>query len=119
MSRIATTLDDAAGEAFDKVAYMLGLGYPGGPEVARLAAEGDGAAIRFPRYRAKDGRPGFSFSGLKTAVLYHLRGGDALAPTPAPEAIEGRPSATGPLPISGRSGGWSLRFFFFCWSFWR
>ena len=90
MSCIATTLDDAAGEAFDKVAYLLGLEYPGGPAVARLAAEGDAAAIRFPRYRAKDGRPGFSFSGLKTAVLYHLRGGDALAPTPAPEAIEGR-----------------------------
>ncbi len=90
MTLLATTLDDAAGEAFDKVAHLLGLEYPGGPAVARLAQGGDGAAIRFPRYRAKDGRPGFSFSGLKTAVLYYLRGGDALAPTPAPEAIPDR-----------------------------
>ncbi|MEM7310858.1 MAG: tRNA (adenosine(37)-N6)-threonylcarbamoyltransferase complex transferase subunit TsaD [Planctomycetota bacterium] len=85
---LATTLDDAAGEAFDKVAQMLGLGYPGGPEISRLAAEGDPTAVAFPRYRPKDGKPGFSFSGLKTAVLYHLRGQNALAPTPAPEEIE-------------------------------
>ncbi len=85
---LAATRDDAAGEAFDKVAQMLGLGYPGGPEVSRLAARGDRGAVAFPRYRAKDGRPGFSFSGLKTAVLYHLRGQDALAPTPPPEEIE-------------------------------
>jgi len=90
MTPIASTLDDAAGEAFDKVAFLLGLAYPGGPSVSKLALEGDPKAIRFPRYRAKDGRPGFSFSGLKTAVLYHLRGGDALAPTPAPEAIPDR-----------------------------
>ncbi len=87
---IAETLDDAAGEAFDKVAWILGLGYPGGPEVARLATEGDPLAISFPRYRSKDGSVGFSFSGLKTAVLYHVRGGDALAPTPAPEDIPDR-----------------------------
>jgi len=85
---LCQTLDDAAGEAFDKVASMLGLGYPGGPEVARAAERGDGKAIRFPRYRAKDGRPGFSFSGLKTAVLYYLRGQDALAPSPDPADIE-------------------------------
>ncbi len=84
---LAETLDDAAGEAFDKVAWLLGLEYPGGPSVSRLAAEGDPRAIDFPRYRPKDGRPGFSFSGLKTAVLYHLRGQDALAATPAPEDI--------------------------------
>jgi len=87
---LARTLDDAAGEAFDKVAAMLGLGYPGGPEVSRLALEGDPTAIRFPRYRAKNGKPGFSFSGLKTAVLYHLRGQNALNPTPAPGEIENR-----------------------------
>jgi N6-L-threonylcarbamoyladenine synthase len=87
MRRLATTLDDAAGEAFDKVAYLLGLPYPGGPSVSKLAAEGRRDAISFPRYRPKRGELGFSFSGLKTAVLYHLRGGDALAPTPAPEAI--------------------------------
>jgi N6-L-threonylcarbamoyladenine synthase len=90
MRRIAATLDDAAGEAFDKVAWLLGLGYPGGPSVSRLALEGDPRAVEFPRYRPKDGGLGFSFSGLKTAVLYHLRGGDALAPTPPPEAIAGR-----------------------------
>lgn len=87
---IASTLDDAAGEAFDKVAHMLGLPYPGGPSISRLATEGDAQAIRFPRYRPKNGKPGFSFSGLKTAVLYHLRGQDALAPTPPPEEIPDR-----------------------------
>ncbi len=86
--RVAETLDDAAGEAFDKVAAMLGQSYPGGPSIAALAEEGDRTAITFPRYRPKDKRPGFSFSGLKTAVLYHLRGQNALAPTPAPEDIE-------------------------------
>jgi len=90
MRRLATTLDDAAGEAFDKVAWLLGLGYPGGPSVSRLAADGDPRAFDFPRYRPKDGGLGFSFSGLKTAVLYHLRGGDALAPTPPPAAIPRR-----------------------------
>ena len=90
MRQIATTLDDAAGEAFDKVAFLLGCAYPGGPSVSALAEEGQADAVNFPRYRARDGDPGFSFSGLKTAVLYHLRGGDALAPTPAPEDIEGR-----------------------------
>ncbi|MEM9378656.1 MAG: tRNA (adenosine(37)-N6)-threonylcarbamoyltransferase complex transferase subunit TsaD [Planctomycetota bacterium] len=95
IERIATTLDDAAGEAFDKVAWLLGLEYPGGPSIARLALEGRRDAIAFPRYapkrRAGEPKvPGFSFSGLKTAVLYHLRGGDALAPTPAPEEIPDR-----------------------------
>lgn len=91
MSLLASTRDDAAGEAFDKVAHLLGLAYPGGPSVSALAEEGDPRAIAFPRYRPKDGGLGFSFSGLKTAVLYHLRGGDALAPTPQPSEIEGRP----------------------------
>lgn len=81
------TLDDAAGEAFDKVAHLLGLPYPGGPAVSKLAEQGNPHAIRFPKYRSEGGRPSFSFSGIKTAVLYHLRGQDALAPTPAPEAI--------------------------------
>lgn len=98
MERIATTLDDAAGEAFDKVAWMLGLPYPGGPTVSKLAESGNPDAIRFPRYSPKTPpggrggvRPiGFSFSGLKTSVLYHIRGGDALSPTPEPEAIENR-----------------------------
>jgi N6-L-threonylcarbamoyladenine synthase len=88
MAPLAATRDDAAGEAFDKVAQMLGLGYPGGPGVSRLAARGNRHAFDFPRYRPRDGRPGFSFSGVKTAVLYHLRGQDALAPTPAPEDVQ-------------------------------
>jgi N6-L-threonylcarbamoyladenine synthase len=90
LERLCGTLDDAAGEAFDKVAHLLGLGYPGGPTVARLAREGRRDGVAFPRYRAPAAKPAFSFSGLKTAVLYHLRGGDALAPTPAPEDIANR-----------------------------
>lgn len=87
---IGATLDDAAGEAFDKVSHLLGAGYPGGPAVSKLAESGRPDAIAFPRYRPKKDRPAFSFSGLKTAVLYHLRGNDALAPTPEPDAIEDR-----------------------------
>ncbi len=70
---IGATRDDAAGEAFDKVARILGLGYPGGPAVDRLAREGDPAAITWPSPRLSDelGRYDFSFSGLKTAVLYY------------------------------------------------
>ena len=90
LSRLAETRDDSAGEAFDKVAHLLGLPYPGGPSVSRLAEGGDPKKIRFPRYRTKHGEPDFSFSGLKTAVLYHLRGQDALAATPAPETIADR-----------------------------
>jgi N6-L-threonylcarbamoyladenine synthase len=90
MSVLAATLDDAAGEAFDKVSHLLGAGYPGGPAVSKLALEGRADAIAFPRYRAKADRPSFSFSGLKTAVLYHLRGNDALAPTPAAADIADR-----------------------------
>ncbi|QDU69633.1 tRNA (adenosine(37)-N6)-threonylcarbamoyltransferase complex transferase subunit TsaD [Engelhardtia mirabilis] len=90
MECLARTLDDAAGEAFDKVASLLGLPYPGGPSIAALAPEGNPKAIQFPRYRAKPERPSFSFSGLKTAVLYHLRGQNALNPTPAPEDIADR-----------------------------
>ena len=73
LSRLASTLDDAAGEAFDKVAWLLGLGYPGGPSVAALAQGGDPTAFEFPRYRPKDGSLGFSFSGLKTAVARHVQ----------------------------------------------
>ncbi|MGB9178394.1 MAG: tRNA (adenosine(37)-N6)-threonylcarbamoyltransferase complex transferase subunit TsaD [Pyrinomonadaceae bacterium] len=70
---VARTRDDAAGEAFDKVAKMLGLGYPGGPIIERLAREGDPKAVRFAVPRMGDGRPDFSFSGLKTAVSKHVR----------------------------------------------
>jgi len=90
MKPLATTRDDAAGEAFDKVAHVLGLGYPGGPAVSLLAERGDARRFDFPRFRARDGQPGFSFSGLKTAVLYHVRGQDAQRPTPPPEEIVDR-----------------------------
>jgi N6-L-threonylcarbamoyladenine synthase len=66
------TIDDAAGEAFDKVARFLGLGYPGGPAIDRLAMEGDPAAIAFPRSMREEGYD-FSFSGLKTSVLTYVR----------------------------------------------
>lgn len=69
---LGQTRDDAAGEAFDKVARLLGLGYPGGPEIDRLAAEGNPEAVKFPRPMLADGCD-FSFSGLKTAVANHLR----------------------------------------------
>ena len=70
---IARTRDDAAGEAFDKVAKMLGLGYPGGPVIEQLAREGNPKAVKFSLPRMGDGSPDFSFSGLKTAVTKHVR----------------------------------------------
>jgi N6-L-threonylcarbamoyladenine synthase len=70
---LARTRDDAAGEAFDKVAKLLGLGYPGGPVIERLAREGDPRAVPFGVPRMGDGLPDFSFSGLKTAVTKHVR----------------------------------------------
>jgi N6-L-threonylcarbamoyladenine synthase len=69
---LGATLDDAAGEAFDKVARFLGLGYPGGPAIDALAARGQADAIAFPRAMLDDGLD-FSFSGLKTAVVNHVR----------------------------------------------
>jgi N6-L-threonylcarbamoyladenine synthase len=70
---LGSTLDDAAGEALDKGARMLGLGYPGGPAVERLAAAGDPGAFDFPLGMANDRGLDFSFSGLKTALLYSIR----------------------------------------------
>lgn len=67
--RLATTIDDALGEAFDKTAKILGLGYPGGPAVERLAREGDPAAVPLPRPLKGSKEPHFSFAGLKSAVL--------------------------------------------------
>jgi len=69
---LGQTVDDAAGEAFDKVARFLGLGYPGGPVIDRLARTGDPTAIAFPRPMLDDGND-FSFSGLKTAVVQYVR----------------------------------------------
>lgn len=70
---LGRTLDDAAGEAFDKVAKLLGLGYPGGPVISRLAAQGDPRAIAFPRAMLKSGDLDVSLSGLKTAVLQYVQ----------------------------------------------
>ncbi|MFZ6004035.1 MAG: tRNA (adenosine(37)-N6)-threonylcarbamoyltransferase complex transferase subunit TsaD [Actinomycetota bacterium] len=70
---LGSTIDDAAGEAFDKVARYLGLGYPGGPAIDKLSLEGNPEAIKFPRPMAGDGTYDVSFSGLKTAVVNHVR----------------------------------------------
>jgi N6-L-threonylcarbamoyladenine synthase len=74
---LGRTLDDAAGEAFDKVAKLLGLGYPGGPAVDRAAQHGNPVYFRFPRALDTDTRLDFSFSGLKTAVALHVAGLEA------------------------------------------
>jgi len=79
-ARIGGTRDDAAGEAYDKVARMLALGYPGGPIIDQLAAHGDAKAIRFGEPKMKGNPYDFSFSGIKTAVLYHLRRNPQLQP---------------------------------------
>jgi N6-L-threonylcarbamoyladenine synthase len=71
--QLGATIDDAAGEAFDKIARFIGLGYPGGPEIDRLATQGDASAIAFPRALANDHTYDFSLSGLKTAVIRYLR----------------------------------------------
>ena len=71
-SILGRTIDDAAGEAYDKVARFLGLGYPGGPVIDRVSADGNPAAVDFPRAMMHDGLD-FSFSGLKTAVVNHVR----------------------------------------------
>jgi N6-L-threonylcarbamoyladenine synthase len=76
---LGRTIDDAAGEAFDKVAKMLGLPYPGGPVIDRLAAKGDPSKVRFPRPMLKKPNLDFSFSGMKTSVLNYI------------ESLDGRP----------------------------
>lgn len=81
---LGQTRDDAAGEAFDKVAKLLALGYPGGPVIDRLAPYGNPRAVEFGRIRMKGNQLDFSFSGLKTAVLYRVRG------TPLAEEAEER-----------------------------
>src|SRR5439155_22301444 len=81
---IGATIDDAVGEAYDKVAAILGLGYPGGPIIDKLAADGDPRGIRFPRSMLGKDSLDFSFSGLKTAVLYHVRGVPGHAQKPPP-----------------------------------
>ncbi len=70
---LGSTIDDAAGECFDKAAKLIGLAYPGGPEIDRLAGEGNPKAFDFPRPLLRDAADDFSFSGLKTAVRYFIR----------------------------------------------
>ncbi|MBK7934857.1 MAG: tRNA (adenosine(37)-N6)-threonylcarbamoyltransferase complex transferase subunit TsaD [Acidobacteria bacterium] len=70
---VSRTRDDAAGEAFDKVSKMLGLGYPGGPIIEKIALHGDPKAVKFVQAKISDRRPDLSFSGLKTAVARHIR----------------------------------------------
>lgn len=84
LTMLGGTRDDAAGEAFDKVAAVLGLGFPGGPAVEHEAAAGDPAAFRFPRTFLDEPRLEFSFSGLKTAVLYSCHGQNVAKADPPP-----------------------------------
>jgi N6-L-threonylcarbamoyladenine synthase len=74
--RLATTIDDAAGEAFDKAAKLLGLSYPGGPAIEQVAKEGDPSAVPLPRPLVGSGEPHFSFAGLKSAVQRAVASGD-------------------------------------------
>ncbi|MBV8425244.1 MAG: tRNA (adenosine(37)-N6)-threonylcarbamoyltransferase complex transferase subunit TsaD [Candidatus Eremiobacteraeota bacterium] len=83
MRILGKTRDDAAGEAFDKTARLLGLAYPGGPQLDILARDGNPEAIRFPRYRADAGTLDLSFSGLKTSVRYFLESSEGKSARPA------------------------------------
>lgn len=92
---LGRTIDDAVGEAYDKVASILNIGFPGGPIVDRMGREGDPAAVDFPRTLLAPDSLDFSYSGLKTAVLYHVRGrptgrGDRSVMPPAPELSDKR-----------------------------
>ena len=82
LALIGSTIDDAAGEAFDKGAKLLGLGYPGGPAIERAAQTGDPAAVAFPRPLLTAPNLDFSFSGLKTALLYEIGGSSRGRPQP-------------------------------------
>jgi N6-L-threonylcarbamoyladenine synthase len=79
---LGATTDDAVGEAFDKAASILGLGYPGGPAISRAAQEGRAGSLRFPRSLIDSDSLDFSFSGIKTAVLYHVKGQNARRDSP-------------------------------------
>jgi N6-L-threonylcarbamoyladenine synthase len=96
---VGSTLDDAAGEAFDKVARLLGLGYPGGPALERLAADGDPEAFELPVAMSRDPGLDFSFSGLKTALAYLCRdlGDDGVAARRADLAASFQAAAVGQL----------------------
>ena len=104
---LGQTLDDAAGEAFDKVARLLGLGYPGGPALEKLAREGDPAAFEMPVAMSRDPGLDFSFSGLKTALVYLCRdlGPERGRGSAAPIS----PPASRPPPSVSSSPSWSER----------
>ncbi len=109
---LGQTLDDAAGEAFDKVARLLGLGYPGGPALEKLAREGDPAAFEMPVAMSRDPGLDFSFSGLKTALVYLCRdlGPDGVAERRADLAASFQAAAVGQLVAklerALKRGGW-------------
>jgi N6-L-threonylcarbamoyladenine synthase len=109
---LGQTLDDAAGEAFDKSARLLGLGYPGGPALERLAAEGDPGAFEMPVAMARDPGLNFSFSGLKTALVYRCRelGDEQVAERRADLAASFQAAAVGQLIAklkrALKGGGW-------------
>ena len=84
---LGQTLDDAAGEAFDKIARFMGLGFPGGPVIDELARKGDRDAIRFPRAMLDSGDYDFSLSGLKTAVIRYVRSERSAGREPSPEDL--------------------------------
>ena len=98
--RLATTIDDALGEAFDKTAKILGLGYPGGPAVERLAATGNAKAVRLPRPLLGSDEPHFSFAGLKSAVLRAKEALDKLTASPSTSSgrADGGDEGEGPNP---------------------
>jgi N6-L-threonylcarbamoyladenine synthase len=97
--RLDSTLDDAAGEAFDKVAKLLDLGFPGGPALDALAQTHSGEGVAFPKARPKDGGAGFSYSGLKTAVRTHVERSRRLGTEPDKAAVASgfRKAAVEPL----------------------
>jgi len=109
---LGQTLDDAAGEAFDKVARMLGLGYPGGPALEKLAQEGDPGAFEMPVAMSRDPGLDFSFSGLKTALVYLCRdlGSEGVEERRADLAASFQAAAVGQLIAklerSLKTGGW-------------
>ena len=86
-SAIGRTRDDAAGESFDKVAKMVGLGYPGGPIIEKVAQKGNPKAIKFPRGFAAEDSFDFSFSGVKTSVLYYCKGQNASTKSPLKKGL--------------------------------
>jgi N6-L-threonylcarbamoyladenine synthase len=101
LTLLGATLDDAAGEAFDKVAAILELGYPGGPAIQAAARDADPQAVRFPRSLLGGQSLDFSFSGLKTAVLYHVRGvPGAHRKARRPAGKDGRPGKLSPQEVA-------------------